>query len=230
MKTVINNCRRCKNPISSHSINTDTGIYKCSSCNTVASVYDENEYKPDYDFRLAEGMRIEELSNSVKLHIAKPTFMSPDISIKGCLPWLAILAPTLFFTGCDIDINGSIFFLHKIIGALILLGIIKYYFSRLKRPLVIDISPFTVSIYQEYKGKRSHRYLFDSYMIDQVSVTEEIHPSGSSKVYGLQIFTKDGKMHDMFKTFYNVKNELHCIEQFIEKTLCIDDRKVSGEF
>lgn len=66
-------------------------------------------------------------------------------------------------------------------------------------------------------------------MIDQVSVTENRHPTGASIVYGLQVFTEDGKMHNLFKTFNDVKVEFQCIEQFIENTLCSADRKESGE-
>lgn len=229
MKRIIQKCKRCQVQIPAHAINKSEGIYKCTACNTVASAYDENEYKPSYDFPLLDGMSIEELSNSVKLRISQPKFMSPDISVRGCLPWVAIIAPLLFFTGCDFTINGSAFYGHKIVGIIFLVFIVKLYFDRIKRPITIEITPYTLAVYQENRSSRSQRHLFDSYMIDQVSVTEMKHPTGSTSVYGLQIFTKDGKMHDLFPTFSKVKPELQCIEKFIEDALNITDRKVSGE-
>lgn len=122
-------------------------------------------------------MRIEELSNSVRLCIAKPTFMSPDFSKKGCLPWIAVLIPTLFFTCCDVDINGMGFHGHRMLVVAALIAIATIFFRRPKRPLFIEISPFATSIYPESNGNRSQREKFDSYMIDQVSVTENPHPT-----------------------------------------------------
>lgn len=229
MKSIIRQCKRCNEPIASKSINQKEGIYKCTNCNTVASIYDENEYKPQYNFPLLAGMRIEELSNSIILHIQKPTFVSPIISPRGCFPWLTLLAIIWFFTGCDFTINSNLNYTNKIIGVLAIAVVIAFFLRRLKRPLFIEITPLNLFIYQKSHGMTTSLYLIESYMIDQASVIVAPHPSGSPITYKLQIFTKDGKMHNLFTTFYNVKEELLCIEQFIESTLCIDDRRVSGE-
>ena len=135
MKTLLTNCRRYNTPFPTNAISPKEGIYKCTSCSTIVSVYDENEYKPDYNFNLAEGMRIEELSKSIRLSIAKPRFMSPYLSKKGSLPWIAVLIPTLFFTGCDVDINSLGFHGHRMLGVAALKAIATIFFCRLKRPL-----------------------------------------------------------------------------------------------
>lgn len=217
------NCLRCHESIRHEDIDLDKKLYKCRSCQIVASVVTESSISKKIKVKLPENWEIVDTGNEVRLKMPK-TYLTERIQriliivfvIGFFLPIIIFFGffALFSFTSFDLPIfifNGWMMLFYYVV---FILGLGVWSKIMMDTPSEIIVDLFSVRV----RGKLGISYeMFhtESYMIDQVYVK-----GGNIYIYDKQseeitLFLKDQAT--------NI-SEFIFIEQFLEDALGISDR------
>ena len=242
MITIRQNCIRCETNISHEYVNKESGVYNCTECNTVGSIYDDKEYKAPNNISSPESVNTQILADKmyidIKGHSSVPMRGPFSYLILGILFLIAIGGMSRCF---HFDARSEPAVSVPILIALCVIFVILMFVGqyRMKKRIIrIELGPKIIKINQINNGITSEVNEFEenSFMISQIFVREEERTERNDdgnitkkyNVYLLKALLKDMTEKTILPEIITKETYLY-IETIMEDYLGIKNRKISSE-
>jgi len=222
-------CKRCGADIPAENVNLNTSLAKCGACDSVFDFSPQVEKQAPARRSFDHPPKGIEMRTTMDGLMLERRWLSPRVyaMLFFCLFWNGFMAVwfTISITQKQYEMAafGSI---HAAVGIGVLYGVLCGFFNRTK----ISISARSLDIKHgpiPYMGNKQ----IPSHEIEQVFCQRQVRRSknGRRVFYNVLYLDRKGKEGTLLKGLYEERQALY-LEQEIEGTLGIQDRRVPGDF
>ena len=241
MRLLRQTCSRCDTPILFNKIDKEKGVYKCTTCDSIGSIYEDREYTKPKELTHLKSIEHFIMGDALLINLKG----DHSLPIRGWvgifLLILILLALFSMIAGSSCHMNGKPLISPWITILLWVLVFFTFlavkFFIINKRKVQFNIDAHTLEVYQLIDGERisPNEFSIESFMIDQVYVKEKVYPKQKNnrnrrnqKTYQLCIAGKDHEQHSVYSSVGN-KKVLMLVATMIEAFLGIKNRRISNE-
>ena len=241
MRLLRQTCSRCDTPILFNKIDKDKGVYKCTTCDSIGSIYEDRVYTTPKELAQLKSFEHFIMGDALLINLKG----DQSLPIRGWvgifLLILILLALFSMIAGSSCQMNGKPLISPWITILLWVLVFCTFlavrFFILNKRKIQFNIDAHSLEVYQLIDGERisPNEFSIESFMIDQVYVKEKLYPkrtdnrnSRKQKIYQLYIAGKDHEQHSVYSSIGN-KEVLMQVATMIEAFLGIKNRQISNE-
>lgn len=228
MITLRQNCIKCDTAIEYQTVNMETGIYACSHCNTVSSIYEERRFKNVTTLQKPIDVEVHITGNSLCIDFKQKGVIHVGKSTGYLLLGLFLLS--FFFLLVNTSLGAPIL-------GIFIATIVVVSFVNKGQKTRIQITPYTLEVFGLKQEKRNDVTLVNipTFMIDQLYVhkyekVDRDSDTGRVRrryfVYELVAWMKD-MCEERILLPIEEKDKYLYIEKVIESHLGIADREMS---
>lgn len=221
MKYLRKNCVRCESEIDPVNIEWSENVYICSSCNSVASIFEERDFlREEKELYQPEGIWYEYLGADLHIHLDR----LPSGEMHRSLIGTGLIV--LFFVAIFAIFQQEVFLtLTLILGiggwVVNLLAYIRWDF----RTYEVELSAHQVKFFEKLAGAKRLIKSIDSYAIDRIVIltSDNENVSGSQKTN----FIIQTKQYEKIKPLYHSRgreNQLEYLKLLMDNYLNIHER------
>ena len=241
MRLLRQTCSRCEAPILFNKIDKEKGVYKCITCDSIGSIYEDRVYTTPKELTKLKSIEHYIIGDALLINLKGDQSLPVRGWLGIVLLILILLALFSMIAGSSCQLNGRPLISPWITILLWVLVFCTFlairFFIINKRKIQFNIDAHALEVYQLIDGERisPNEFSIESFMIDQIYIKEKLYPkqknnrsTRTQKSYQLCIAAKDHEQHSVYSSIGN-KEVLMQVATIIEAFLGIKNRRISNE-